>query len=106
MTASARTVIAEITDLIGACGRARHGGPFALAGRVEVSVDRARDDGALTDVVELLGERDLLGVELRASAALAAAGAGGRQPVAGVGDDELALQLWGSGRPQLRLATE
>lgn len=48
-------------------------------------------DGFLSGVVELLCQGDLLGV--RAPAAPAATSAGGGEPVAGVGDDELALQL-------------
>jgi hypothetical protein len=50
-------------------------------------------DGALAGVVELLCESDLLGVQLRATSALATAGASGCEPVASVGDDELALEL-------------
>jgi hypothetical protein len=47
----------------------------------------------LASLVELLREGDLLWVELRAPAALAAAGAGCGEPVARVSDDELALEL-------------
>jgi hypothetical protein len=68
--------------------------------RVEVPVDGGAGNaeevgdllnGALTRVVELLGERDLLGVEPRSAAALTSAGAGSGESVAGIGDDELAL---------------
>jgi hypothetical protein len=48
-------------------------------------------DGALARVAELLGERDLFWIELGASAALATSRASGGEPVAGVGDDQLAL---------------
>jgi hypothetical protein len=49
-------------------------------------------DGFLAGVVELPGEGDLFGVEFRAPAAVASAGACGGESVARVGDDELALR--------------
>jgi len=44
-------------------------------------------DGVAALVVEPLRGRDLRGVEYRPTAAVAAAGAGGGEPVAGVGHD-------------------
>ena len=54
-------------------------------------------------VVELLREGDLVGVEFGWAAACAAASAGGGESVAGVGDDQLALELGEHGEhPGLR----
>jgi hypothetical protein len=49
--------------------------------------------GALASVVELLCEQDLLGRESWPLPAFASAGARGGEPVAGVGDDQFALEL-------------
>ena len=77
-------------------------GALPLCGGVEMSVDRGSGDAedvgdllnsALAGVVELLGERNLLGVEFRSPAAFAATSTCRGESVARVGDDELALQL-------------
>jgi hypothetical protein len=80
----------------------RDGGPLTLGHGVEVPIDGSTWhpeevcdllNGFLAGVVELLGEGDLFGVEFRAPASVAAASACGGESVAGVGDDELALEL-------------
>lgn len=67
---------------------------------VRGDAEEVRDllDGPLPGVVELLGERDLLGVEPWSTAAAAAAGARGGKSVACVGDDEFALELGKDGQ--------
>ncbi len=71
-------------------------------GFVEVAVDGGSGngeqvgdllDGAIAGVVELLGVKGLRWCEFRAASADAAAGSGGGEAVAGVGDDEFALQF-------------
>jgi hypothetical protein len=62
-------------------------------------------DRALAGVVELLRQSDLLGVKPRSSSALAAASAGGREPVARVRDDKLALKLGQNGEHSEHRAT-
>ncbi|MEP7332668.1 MAG: hypothetical protein ABI692_11300 [Terracoccus sp.] len=74
----------------GGCG----GGEVAIdggAGDAEQCGDLG--DGLVAGVVELLGEGGLLCREPGSAAADAAAGPGGGQAVAGIGDDELTLEL-------------
>jgi hypothetical protein len=50
-------------------------------------------NGVIPCVVELLGVVGLIGGELRASSSGSSAGAGGREAVTGVGDDEFSLEF-------------
>lgn len=50
-------------------------------------------DGLLPGVIELLSKSSLVGAEAGPATSDSAAGAGGREAVAGVGDDQLALEL-------------
>jgi hypothetical protein len=62
-------------------------------------------DGVVTGVVELLCEGDLLGVEPGPAAAPATASARGGESVAGVGEDQLALELGEDGEHPEHRAT-